>query len=214
MPGLICSALCSTDCFDIYSTPDLSRPVQLYQILCAAGSAYCVLTVAVLILSSVWPASVYMPLVLLTTQSLSVIHAMTQKHLCSTVQLVHQYYAASLGFVYGALTFASGLYLLSSSLRTSNWAMILLYYAELFTGVGWMYMWTAIIFSRILRKNAQQYVGGGDFSVFLLMRCACVPMESKKMLVYTPPFLLGIFFFTECSLTRYVTSAFFKYFSK
>ena len=171
-------------------------------VLVACTAAYCVLAVAVLVMSAVWPISVYLPATLLITQALSVVHALTQKHLCATVQLVHQYYAATMGLLYGAATTACAIFLMCAGWSAANPALRCIFATELCLGLHWMYMWFAILLFRVLRKSRIQNQGGDDFSVFLLLRCACVPSDSKKMFFYTPVFLLGVFFCVESFLTR------------
>jgi hypothetical protein len=198
---MICS-LCEMESIDLYSSPDKPTPWQLYKILTFATSAYCVLSLAALIISAVWPISVYSPLMMLAMPIFSIVHALVQRHLCSTVQLVHQYYAATLGLVYGILTVASASFLLSTGWESANGALKCLFFIQLFLGVIWMFMWIAIIVYRVLRKSAFQHQGGVDYSIFLLVRCGCVPSESKKMIIYAPLFVLGIFFLVESILTR------------
>lgn len=202
MLGELCYPVCRLDAVDIYSSPERPNGLQLYQILVACSVFYCTLSISVLIVSSFWPLSVYLPVVMMLSSAFSVAHAMTQKHLCSTVHLIHQYYASSVGFLYGTFTFSCSVFLLSTAQTDTTWALKLLYYVQLALGLLWMYMWLAIIIIRVLKMSTIQSQGGGDFSVFLLLRCGCVPSDSKKMLLYSPLFFLGLFFSVESILTR------------
>jgi hypothetical protein len=186
---------------DIYSSPDRSA-WQLHRILTLATAAYCVLSVATLIVSAVWPMSVYTPIAMLAMPGLSIAHALTQRHLCPSAQLVHQYYAATIGLLYGILTVASAGVAMNTGWESANTVLKNLFFVQLFIGLSWIYMWIAIIIFRVLRRSEIQKQGGGDYSIFLLIRCTCVPAESKRMIIYAPLFMLGIFFLVESILTR------------
>lgn len=190
---------------DIYSSPDRPSPWQLYKILTLLTGCYCIFSIATLIISPIWPLSVYLPVIMLVIPAISITHALTQRHLCATVQLIHQYYASAIGLFYGFLTFSCAVFLISSAWGVANGILRFLFIFQCFIGCSWMCMWSAVILYRILKKSAIQHQGGGDYSVFLLLRCACMPPESKKMITISPLFFLGFFFLIESFLSRYVS---------
>ena len=190
------------DSIDIYSSPEQLSDFRLYNILTVVSALYAVISISVLILSPVWPLSEYLPALMLLFPFLSTAHALTQRHLCSTVVLIHQYYAATIGLLYGILTVLCACFLLSVGWGSANNVIKVLFGALLCLGSAWVYIWSAILLLRIRGKSVFQIQGGGSFSILLLMRCACVPAISKKMVLYIPPSGLGVFLLIESLLTR------------
>ena len=173
----------------------------IYKRFIIVSLAYIVLAVVILLIEPIPEAidSVYFVMMLFLGHVMSITHAIYQGDSNTYSKPSHEYYTCTAGMFYGLVSLSFALYLVGTCWESSKLATQALLSCAVLVAGFWVLFWL-----RLLRKrHAIRAVNdANNMSGLLLLRCACIPSESKKLLVVMPYLIFGFLCFIEAFIYR------------
>jgi hypothetical protein len=173
----------------------------IYKRFIVASLAYIVMASVIVIIEPVPVTmdSVYFVMMVFLGHVMCIAHAIYQGETNTYSKPSHEYYTCTAGTFYGLVSLGFALYLVGTCWKSSEMATKVLFACSVLVSGFWVLFWLRLLRKRHAIRAASDV---DNISCLLLLRCACIPSESKKLLVVIPYLALGFLCLVEAIIHR------------